>query len=65
LTCTIPASPVSAADGVVPTIGLVGFGARVTLSVYARLHLAVAGTPQILMLSKVMSEEDADSLHEP
>ena len=35
--------------------GLVGFSARVTSPVYARLHHTVAGTPQILMLSRVSS----------
>ena len=52
-------SAAAAADGAVPTIGRVGFGARFTSSVYARLHLAVAGTPHFLMLSTLKEQLDA------
>ena len=51
LICTISAAPTSATDGVVLTIVLVRFGARVTRPAYRRSPLAVAGTPDILMVS--------------
>src|SRR3954470_21726237 len=51
LTCTISAASASAADEAVSTTGLVRFGARVTRPAYPRSPLAVAGTPDILMLS--------------
>jgi len=57
LICTISAPSASGADKAVPTTDLVGFGVRVTRPVYGRLHLAVAGTPHFLMLSKNMGGE--------
>src|SRR3954452_12852087 len=51
LTCTISAASASAADEAVSTTGLARFGARVTRPAYRRSPLAVAGTPDILMLS--------------
>src|SRR3954462_3429315 len=52
LTCTISAASASAADEAVSTTGLARFGARVTRPAYRRSPLAVAGTPDILMLSE-------------
>src|SRR3954471_8368135 len=52
LTCTISAASASAADEAVSTTGLARFGARVTRPAYRRSPLAVAGTPDILMLSR-------------
>src|SRR3954463_10437610 len=52
LTCTISAASASAADEAVSMTGLVRFGARVTRPAYRRSPFPVAGTPDILMLSK-------------
>src|SRR3954462_5669431 len=53
LTCTISAASASAADEAVSTTGLARFGAPVTPPAYPRSPLAVAGTPDILMLSSL------------
>src|SRR3954467_5986888 len=55
LTCTISAASASAADEAVSTTGLVRFGARVTRPAYRRSPFPVAGTPDILMLSRFIS----------
>src|SRR3954468_24649687 len=52
LTCTISVASASAADEAVSTTGLVRFGARVTRPAYRRSPFPVAGTPDILMLSR-------------
>src|SRR3954469_1298184 len=58
LTCTISAASALAADEAVSMTGLVRFGARVTRPAYRRSPFPVAGTPDILMLSKHGSPVD-------
>src|SRR3954453_23697600 len=57
LTCTISAASASAADEAVSTTGLARFGARVPRPAYRRSPLAVAGTPDILMLSNRLEQD--------
>src|SRR4051812_17472856 len=64
LTCTISAASVSAADEAVSTTDLVRFGARVTRPAYRRSPLAVAGTPDILMLSLRSVEGGLDDVRD-
>src|SRR3954453_1395828 len=52
LTCAISAASALAADEAVSRTGLVRFGARVTRPAYRRSPFPVAGTPDILMLSR-------------
>src|SRR3954453_18090431 len=56
LTCAISAASASAADEAVSMTGLVRFGARVTRPAYRRSPFPVAGTPDILMLSRPAPE---------
>src|SRR5215213_4643904 len=63
LTCTISAASASAADEAVSTTGLVRFGARVTRPAYRQSPLPVAGTPDILMLSRYRGVHHRPRMH--